>query len=295
MSLIFTEKCLVKYKMTPSERAVQERMRKRGVHHPMSTAQVLLKVQHSCDLASSNMELNAAVRDAWGPPPSDQAHDLQTKPSPPPPPPPEHPKRPQSTLRPSEESCFKGTVKIYTPLRTHRVDLNLQHSLHSRNIRSSIPTPTLIQPQTALGFHKPPSDLKSKARRSQSASGLRKVGTLTTTAEEDVQSPQKMFMRSIIKHPGHQVNFEMPRKPRMAHVPPDPYRDHGGFQLKTDTELEEFAQTQAQLHHTRTHTSEDQERRRKTAWKLKIKGLLPNDYTKQDQVYAPELGEDTYI
>uniref|UniRef100_A0AAR2KXY3 Uncharacterized protein n=1 Tax=Pygocentrus nattereri TaxID=42514 RepID=A0AAR2KXY3_PYGNA len=179
------------------------------------------EIMHSlCDLAMSNMRLNAAVRDAWGPPSS--GLEPQTK-TPPPSSPNKAPKRPHSTPKPHAESCYKGTVKIYTPLKTHMVDQSLQHSLHS------------IHP---------------------------------------------------LSHPN---------KSRTVHIPLDPFREHGGFQLKTDTELEELIQTQAQLHHMPTHTAEDNERQCKTAWKLKIKGVPPNDYKKEDQVYAPELGEDTYI
>ncbi|XP_036427711.1 CMT1A duplicated region transcript 1 protein [Colossoma macropomum] len=279
------------------ERAVREHVKKRGVHRPMTAPQMLLKVHptqqpHSCDLAMSNMRLNAAVRDAWGPSPTGLEPQTRTSPSPPPP---KAPKRPHSTPKPRTESCYKGTVKIYTPLRTHTVDLHLQPSLHSRNVYSSIPPPTLVQPQTGLGIHEPLSHPKPKSRQPQTACGVRKVGAFTTTAEEDVQSPQKMFMRSIVKHPGRHVDFDLPSKPRRAHIPLDPFRERGGFQLKTDTELEELIQAQAQLHHMPTHTAEDNERQRKTAWKLKIKGVPPYDYTKEDQVYAPELGEDTYI
>ena len=175
------------------------------------------------------------------------------------------------------------------------VDLNLQHFLPSRNVSSSIPPPTLVRPQTGLGIYEPLSHPKPKSRHPQTACGVRKVGAFTTTAEEDVHSPQKMFMRIVVKNPGRHVDFDLPSKPRTVHIPLDPFRERGGFQLKTDTELEELIQAQAQLNHMPTYTAEDNERQRKTAWKLKIKGVPPNGYTKEDQVYAPELGEDTYV
>ncbi|KAL7869519.1 hypothetical protein AOLI_G00135070 [Acnodon oligacanthus] len=292
-----SEKLYEKYVMTPSERAVRDRVKKRGVHRPMTAPQMLLKVHptqqpHSCDLAMSNMRLNAAVRDAWGPPSSGLEPQTRTSP---PSSPNKAPKRPHSTPKSHAESCYKGTVKIYTPLRTHMVDQSFQHSLHSIHVRSTIPSQMLVRPQTRLGIHEPLSHPKPKSRLPQTACGVRKVGAFTTTAEEDVHSPQKMFMRIIVKNPGRHVDFDLPNKSRTVHIPLDPFREHGGFQLKTDTELEELIQTQAQLHHMPTHTTEDNERQCKTAWKLKIKGMPPNDYTKEEQVYAPELGKDTYI
>ncbi|XP_072523464.1 F-box and WD repeat domain containing protein 10B [Salminus brasiliensis] len=284
----------LKYRMTPSETAVREQARKRGQHRPVSTAQVLLKVcptqqLHSCDLATSNMNLNAAVRDAWGPPSSDPVKE--PSPSPPPPPSKTH-TRPHSAPRVSTQSSFRGTVKIYTPLRTHPVDLNLRHSLHSKDVCSSIPSPTLIRPQTG---REPLSQSEPKPKRCQTACGARKVNAFTTTAENNVQNLQRMFMRSAVKHPGRHVGFEMPDSPRKAHIPLDPFRKHGNFQLKTDSELQELVQSQAELHPTPAHTLQDKEKQRKKAWKLKIKGVPPSDYTKEDQVYAPELGKDTYI
>uniref|UniRef100_A0A3B1JC25 F-box and WD repeat domain containing 10 n=1 Tax=Astyanax mexicanus TaxID=7994 RepID=A0A3B1JC25_ASTMX len=287
-----------------NETAVQEYLRKRGLHHPVTTTQVLLKVvrstqePHNCDLATSNMNLNAAVRDCWGPPASDPVMEIQTK-TPPPPPPPLPPAkthhRPHSAPKPSNQTSFKGTVKIYTTLRTHPLDLKLRHSLHSREVQSNIPSPTLIRPQTV---HEPKLKPKPKPKRPQTVCGTRTVSSFTTTAEEDVQNIHKVFMRSAVKHPGRHVDFEMPGNPRKSHIPLDPFRKHTNFQLKTDSELQELLQSQCtELHHTQnhTHTQNHKEKQRRTAWKLKIKGLPPNDYMKQGQVYAPELGEDIYI
>ncbi|TRZ03000.1 hypothetical protein DNTS_032849 [Danionella cerebrum] len=58
--------------LTQSEKAVKERVRKRGPHHPPTANLILLKAGSSpmscySDQARSNMELNARVRDAWGP------------------------------------------------------------------------------------------------------------------------------------------------------------------------------------------------------------------------------------
>ncbi|XP_066518720.1 F-box and WD repeat domain containing protein 10B [Hoplias malabaricus] len=242
-----SENLCADYVLTTSETAVQQRVKKRGVHHPVSAPQMLLKVRpsqqpHSCDLATTNMMLNVAVRDAWGLPPHDHVEEPQTKTSPPL----KAPKRPHSAPKLSTQSCFKGTVTIYTPLTTRVLDMNIQHSLHSGRIDS----PTLILPQTGLSSHEPLPHPKLK-------------------------SSQKMLMRSMIKQPGGHVDSEMPRKPKTVHFPLDPFRERGGFQLKTDTELEEFIH--AQLLHTPTHTTAEKEQQRKTAGKLKIKGVPVNN------------------
>ncbi|XP_026771329.3 F-box and WD repeat domain containing protein 10B [Pangasianodon hypophthalmus] len=252
------QKCVI----TLSERAVRERVRKRGPHQPITTTKVLLKVRPSCqpeckDLATSNMELNAAVRDAWGPPPTRASS---------PPPALKPSKRPHSAPKPSS---FKGMLKIYTPLKTHTLDLNLQHSLHP-----SIPSPALIQ-------------TFPKSRRPQTACGVRQIGNstnTTNTAQGDIQCSGNTFTRSELKHVGHHVDFEIPRKSRQSQNPLDPFRESGGFQLRTDTQLEEYKQAQMQVN-TYTLPKEEKKRQCRTSWKLKIK-VAP--------IKALELGEETF-
>ncbi|KAK3529490.1 hypothetical protein QTP70_031730 [Hemibagrus guttatus] len=240
------QKCV----MTPSERAVRERVRKRGPHQPITTTQVLLKVrpnrQTECkDLATSNMELNATVRDAWGPAPTIASSS---------PPAPKASKRSQSAPKPSS---FKGMLKIYTPLKSHALDLNLQHSPHC-----SIPSSPLMQT-----FPKP--------RRPQTACRARQVGnstttTTTTNSQEDIQSSGNTFLRTELKHVGSYVGFEIPGKSRQPHNPLDPFRESGGFQLWTDTQLEEYKQAQMQAN-TYTLSKEEKKRQCRTSWKTKAK------------------------
>uniref|UniRef100_A0A665VSE9 Uncharacterized protein n=1 Tax=Echeneis naucrates TaxID=173247 RepID=A0A665VSE9_ECHNA len=70
-----------------SEKAASERMKKRGLHHPLTRDSILLRVgaiqRAQCkDEVSVNMECNARLRDSWGPrPPQDP---LQTQTCPPP-------------------------------------------------------------------------------------------------------------------------------------------------------------------------------------------------------------------
>lgn len=96
--------------VSQSEKAARDRVRKRGPHHPMTPDLILLRAG-SCqqswhsDLARSNMELNARVRDAWGP---------------------------DSSKEPSFQTITKRTSEIHAPFATPSVDLNPQRSLQSR-------------------------------------------------------------------------------------------------------------------------------------------------------------------
>lgn len=58
--------------LTLSERAAGERIKKRGLHHPLTRDSLLLRVgalqrARSGDEAGVNMQRNAALRDSWGP------------------------------------------------------------------------------------------------------------------------------------------------------------------------------------------------------------------------------------
>lgn len=222
--------------MSLSEKAVQGRVRKRGPHHPITTSQVLLRVRPSCqgeckDPATSNMELNAAVRDAWGPPPNRE---------PAPPPASKASKRPHSARKPSS---FQGMLKIYTPLKPH----TLQHSPHS-----SVPTLTF-----------------PKSRRTKTACKVNKLTTakINTAAQEDTQSPGNTLPRSELKREGRHVEFELRAQSRPSQSPLDPFRESGGFQLRTDTQMEEYKQAQTQAN---SYTFSETCRPYRTSWKPKV-------------------------
>ncbi|XP_043109355.1 CMT1A duplicated region transcript 1 protein [Puntigrus tetrazona] len=96
--------------LSRSEKAARERVRKRGPHHPMTQDLILLRTSSAqqgqySDLARSNMELNARVRDAWGP---------------------------DSSKEPSFRNTTKKNPEIHSPFTTHSIDLRLQSSSHSR-------------------------------------------------------------------------------------------------------------------------------------------------------------------
>ncbi|XP_046888669.1 CMT1A duplicated region transcript 1 protein [Hypomesus transpacificus] len=276
--------------MTQSEKAVLERVKKRGPHRPLTSDNILLRLNSArkpTDQAAVNMELNARVRDAWGSPPP-----------PPSPPSPQHkdPHPPKKKPHPSPPQAFQGMTKTHVPLITTPLDLKTRFSVHRPDVRSSLPSATLVRPQTGLGPGEPPP----QHRRPQSSPSLgkaaRRVGAFTTTALEDSAAPQHMFMTTKCARPGHRVDFQMPGKTTPAHRALDPFRERGGFSLHTDSQLEEVLRAQAQSQERDQGSSaRKQERQRKRMLRMKRKGHPMTDYTKENQVYAPELGPDAYI
>lgn len=206
--------------LSQSEKAARDRVRKRGPHHPVTPDLVLLKAsssqQNLCmDKARSNMELNARVRDAWGP-------DL------------------------SRETSFQTTTKrsseIHAPFTTHSVDLNPQSSLKSR--------------QTCLT----PQSLPKQSQRCFKViqSGTNKIDPLNTTSPEDGKAPQRLFTRRTSMPTHCHEDFKLTKKSSSYHVPLDPFREHGVFQLKTDTQLDAFIQECTKQQQSHKHDRGDQ-------------------------------------
>ncbi|XP_074518693.1 F-box and WD repeat domain containing protein 10B [Halichoeres trimaculatus] len=70
------EHCKSAESVLQSEKAASERMKKRGLHHPLTRDSILLRVSamqrvRCTDEVSINMECNARLRDSWGPHTSD--------------------------------------------------------------------------------------------------------------------------------------------------------------------------------------------------------------------------------
>ncbi|KAK6301661.1 hypothetical protein J4Q44_G00277140 [Coregonus suidteri] len=306
-----------KWVLRRSEKAVKDRVKKRGPHRPVTPEHVLLKVNSThrpqgSDQAEANMKLNARVRDAWGSPPPlpppVQGIDPEPHASPFPPAAPKQSPQSQSQKAPagpSHQVFQHGMTKTYVPLMTHALDLNPRHSLNCREVCSTIPSPAMVRPHTshAASTQRQPCP-EPENKRPQTSCGIgglavRKVGAFTTTAQSNVQAPQRMFMKVRSKRPGRHVDFEMPNKTISQYNPLDPFRERGAFRLHTDTQLEEYFRVQNhqmnQLGEGCYRTKEDQDRQRKRVWKMKVKGVPALDFPKQDQVYAPELGHEIYI
>ncbi|KAG5262886.1 hypothetical protein AALO_G00280070 [Alosa alosa] len=135
------EQSLTSSELSRSEKALLHRVQTRGLHQPVTPERMLLTMGSSsqlCPLAEplrANLECNARVRDAWGskPPPSPPKDDLCRRPDTTPPPPtaaspsthmhkaPSPPLLVEGRLQPNtprlpQQSLYKHTNVIYTPL-----------------------------------------------------------------------------------------------------------------------------------------------------------------------------------
>lgn len=169
------------------EKAVRDRIRKRGPHHPMTFDLILLRASSSQqsqrgDLARSNMELNARVRDAWGPDSSTETTIYKTS----------------CPSSPPTKTTFKKSAKLCAPSTTHNhVHLNPQRFLKSRQTSSCFHFPA--QPETESTKGSPPKH--SQRPLKVASGGINKITPLNTLSQEDGKSPELLFMRRIATAP----------------------------------------------------------------------------------------------
>uniref|UniRef100_W5N6G1 F-box and WD repeat domain containing 10 n=1 Tax=Lepisosteus oculatus TaxID=7918 RepID=W5N6G1_LEPOC len=268
--------------LSRSEQSVLQQVKQRGLHHPISPEHLLLalgtahQAQRS-DPTSSNTVLNARVRDAWGSPPAPQTagHESEATIS-------QKAPQPKTTDTRSAPVRFREVTKIYTPLVSKGLDLKLRHSLHGHSVRSSLPRPAVVRPQTGTG----------------PGAGARQAGSLSATAERGAPRMQRMLLGTPCSSPQRHVRFEQcpAESGPSKHYPVDPFREHSGFRLQTFTQRQQSQQNQARQHEAAlSQEASDRDKQSKRAWLMKVKGLPIGDFLKEGQVFAPELGHDSYI
>ncbi|XP_076154839.1 F-box and WD repeat domain containing protein 10B [Alosa pseudoharengus] len=250
-----------------------------------------------------------------------------------------------NTPRLPQPSLYKHTNVIYTPLMhlASEPDPNPNpnpvpswgtrcQQARSKQVRSCVTSPVRASSEVR-GRSTTPQQHQRKRPQTAGTGGAaaRKVMTPSIPlAQGDPPHPHpppphRMPLRTPTapssrsgKRPGRHVEFKAPLAPPGGHHNPlgppgghhhnplDPFREHGGFQLRTDTQLEAYvrqetqrarrenarARAEAQRLHPGGH---DPRRRKMTVWRVRVKGLPHEDFTKEDQVYAPELGPDVYI
>ncbi|KAM7381304.1 hypothetical protein PAMA_012246 [Pampus argenteus] len=209
-----------KKSVTLSEKATCDRIKKRGLHHPLTRDFILLRVNaiqraQCTDEVSMNMECNDKLRDSWGPhSPQDPLHsDLQNP-------------KPRSALKQS--------------LQTLSHPLHHAHGGHHRRANTCIPrlkrTTNLNMTHNTLQGRDVSTAPDVTARRhpclfpEKLQKAIKRVG-----ATEEPQSPEHILMRPLL-------NEECCMKtstslPRIS--PVDPIREQGGFRLLTVTQLED--------------------------------------------------------
>ncbi|XP_078147049.1 F-box and WD repeat domain containing protein 10B [Centroberyx gerrardi] len=234
-----------KSSVTQSEKAASERVRKRGLHHPLMTEHILLRVntiqKALCkDEAGVNMERNARLRDAWSSPPPSPLQD-------------EHPKPRssqalkrslQTQKRPLLHKVFTGMTKTSVPVLTRAISQNMRNTFQSREVTLATMRPHTHPGDCLTELHPRSVGEKTPPHSAGTQEAFRKVGAFTTSAKEGPQAPERMFMRAIPEHPGGYVKFETTGSPAPKSKPMDPFRERGGFRLLTETQLKEYVRAQ---------------------------------------------------
>lgn len=177
--------------LSQSEKAVRDRIRKRGPHHPMTLDMILLRATSSkygqCDdLARSNMELNARVRDAWGP---DSSRETQS-----------------SKIHTSGPSFppTEVTLKKSAPSTTHK---HLHHNpQRSRQTSSCSRFPAQLEAKSTKGT--PP--IHSQRPLKVAIGGMNKITPLNTLSQEDGKSPKRLFVRQTATAPRRYQHISQP-------------------------------------------------------------------------------------
>ncbi|RXN02136.1 F-box/WD repeat-containing protein 10 [Acipenser ruthenus] len=270
-------------RLARSEHSVLERVRKRGPHGSITPERLLLSVStlQRSQKSDENTERNSAVRDAWGSLSSPQSVGKLTGPTK------KHPKTPAD---PTSLGRSVEMVTTYTPLVTKGVELKLGNSFYGSHVKSSIPKPSLVRPQSCAGFGEPRKQGAGK-KRPQSTSGVQvqEIGSFTTTAEELLQmTPNRM---GIFRTPTKQVTFKEASVKIESPKQRDPYREHSMFRLWTAKQEKQACQHSL----AEKKETDDRDAECKRAWLMKVKGLPIADFTKDGQVAAPELGYGVYI
>ncbi|KAM6951047.1 F-box/WD repeat-containing protein 10 [Aplochiton taeniatus] len=248
-----------KWSMSCSEKAVQDRVKKRGPHRSLTTDHLLLKVNASqkpqaTDQAGLNRELNAGVRDAWRPPspPAPAPFHALTKRAAASTP---FPFKPTPRYEPPPtRQAFHGMTKTYVPLLSKPLELQTKNSPPSRAVHSTTPAPSLLRLQSGDSFR-----------------------------GQGLSYQQGMDNRA---HP-----------PASEFNPLDPLRERGFFRLLTDSQLENYvrAQSQSNKKEQPPAKTKSQNGPKETVRKTKVRVKPVPDDPREGQVYAPELGPDVYI
>ncbi|XP_078506983.1 F-box/WD repeat-containing protein 10 [Lissotriton helveticus] len=271
-----------------SEEAALKRMQQRGPHNPMSPDRILLTIgtlHHSRgpDQVGSNMEHNAAVRDAWGMPLIFQ-HYMR-----------ELPKaksvgqEKMDQLAKIKPACATlGLQTKSTPFEIKTFSLNLKHSFHGSDVPSSIPVPTLLRSRSCCTYRE--RSLVTIHQKRPASTGEGGVRPASDPTDLGPFQPVRMVMGASRK--------DLPAKRERPHnlVPANPFRENCGFKLMTVKQLQEYQDERASEYlKSQCKALATDEKKSKKAWLMKVKGLPLEEFLNEGKVAAPELGTNVFI
>ncbi|XP_041819350.1 F-box/WD repeat-containing protein 10 [Chelmon rostratus] len=196
-----------KQSLMQREKATSERMKRRGLHHPLTRDSLLLRVnaiqRAQCrDEVSINMECNARLRDSWGPHTSQDPlyPDLQVL-----------KQSLQSQMDPPQPSRAQTCI----PILKRAVSQNMTNTIRGR-----------AQPQSA-DTHR----------------AVKRGSQFTTSATEGPRAPECLLRGST---PNPECSMKTGTSfPRVS--PVGPFRQQGGFRLLTVTQLEDCVRAKRDL------------------------------------------------
>ncbi|XP_075071339.1 F-box and WD repeat domain containing protein 10B [Mixophyes fleayi] len=275
-----------------SENATLQRIKRHGPHVPMNPNQILLKVStiqnlQKTDLIGSNLEYNLGIRDDWGAPLCSKEEKKTTVP---------HSQLtdsnnvdPFSLLQNLKNSAVPVEMKtIMTAFEIRKLGLKMTESLQGPEIQSTIPSPSIIRPQTSCCYRKTErSNAVHRGSASAVAVGVKPIGLYTSC--ESVQ-PLKMII-------GKKNENNVPKRKITEQVAgADPYRERSRFQPLTVKQLKEFqAENMLQQKEANAHVQATRNKESKKAWLRKIKGKNIDHFTKAGKIAAPEFGPNVFL
>ncbi|XP_062979317.1 F-box and WD repeat domain containing protein 10B [Elgaria multicarinata webbii] len=267
-------------------------IKKKRPLHSMSNDQILLAIgtmQHAYknDHVSANMAFNMKIKDAWGPVPLQKDHPKVTlvlhSPK-------QQKKEPSTQLKELKAACGSiGIERISTPYETKTLQLNLKNSLLGGGVKSFIPAPTITRSKSCSSLLGEKKDSTSQAKiPSPPTTGVQIIGNFTTSSG-CIKVP-----RMKIARPATEVSS--PRtKLFFAHTP-NPYRHNAGFRLLTTQQMKKYDEAKiSEYQAIKTKVIANRKKECKNAWLRKIKGLPIDDFTKENKIAAPELGENVFL
>lgn len=164
-----------------SEKATSERIKKRGLHHPLTRDSILLRVSaiqraQCVDEVSTNMEHNARLRDSWG---SHTPHaDLQS-------------------LKQSLHICplwrshvdHRRRAKTCVPLSKTAASQTVTNTLRERHVTTA--------PDTSRRHHPCLCSAKAQPQNVAAHTAVTRIGTFSTGAKERPRAPKIMLTRTL--------------------------------------------------------------------------------------------------
>lgn len=170
-----------------SEKATSERIKKRGLHHPLTRDSILLRVSaiqraQCMDEVSTNMEHNARLRDSWGPHTSQDLlpTDLQSL--------------KQSLhvcpLWHSHDQDHPRRAKTCVPLLKKAASQTVTNTLRERHVTTA--------PDTMRRHHPCLCSKKAQPQNVATHTAITRVGTFSTSAKERLRAPEIMLTRSLL-------------------------------------------------------------------------------------------------